>query len=992
MRTSKIFFIWGILLLLPALLFAGTKGKITGVVVDKATGEPLPGVNVIIEGTFLGGSTDIDGVYFVVNVPVGTYNLEVSYVGYQAVKLTDMRVQADLTVRADFELQQVAIDLGEEIIVIAQRPLIQKDLTASRTIMSYEEIQAIPFENVENIVNVTPGFVNGHARGGRNGEILYQIDGVTVMDPMTKAFDSDIPEFAVEEMSVTTGGFSAEFGDAQSGVVNMVIREGGPPYSGTIRYKTSDLSGLSSSMKDHHGQHNMEFSLGGPEPISNYFGYDKKLKFFVAGEYEKDSGRFDHEDTKNYQIESKLTWTPSQRHKLTFQYGGNWDDWEEGQNRQWETVNRFRRPTAEDQNPLMQVDNPDDPLYGWYGNGQLDTEDLNRNGFLDAGEDLNKNGIIDSEDLNNDGQLNVHNMLEHNREFVERSSHFIFNWTYQISPKSFFESKLSRTQTSLKYNINENINEDLDGDFHLDLAYDINGDGVADDIDGDGDYRHEDLNGNGIWDWKRDNGNTDLLRDDNNNGYIDASEGNPQKQWIGWGDIPIGNTQDEDGFYTYGNGTTYQRLRWGDDEKITWGFKSTYYNQIDKYNEIKSGFELTYYDLFDFDRDVASGGNIYGQNTHVYPYSSAAFFEDKIEYEGMIVNAGVRLDYWNANSTVPADEDNPVDFETNTIQDPVDTKSEWYFSPRLGISHPISDRDVIYFNYGRYFQIPALRLLYANAAFDLSGAFPLIGNPSVEPERTTAYELGVNHQFTDNLKIEVKGFYKDIQGLTDTRQVYYNAANYYTIYQNVDFGNVRGFEVQLFQRYSNYWSGKINYTYSVAKGKSSSSRQNYDLTWSGDIIPTEENFLDWDQRHTLNANVNFRIPTDENLLGTSILNDIGLYMVARYGSGMPYSSLARTRIVPINDQRMPATYDLDLILDKQFSLSDRYKLKIFFWANNLQDDLFGHNNILYLADVGYYDQDQDGDGNPDRDPTGPYTNPSVYSEQSTYRVGLQLVF
>ena len=153
MRISKLYVIWGIMLLLPALLFAGTKGKITGVVVDKATGEPLPGVNVIVEGTFLGASTDIDGVYFIVNVPPGTYNLEVSYVGYQPVKLQDVRIQADLTTRSDFELQQVAIELGEEILVIAQRPLIQKDLTASRTIMSYQEIQAIPFENVEDIVN-----------------------------------------------------------------------------------------------------------------------------------------------------------------------------------------------------------------------------------------------------------------------------------------------------------------------------------------------------------------------------------------------------------------------------------------------------------------------------------------------------------------------------------------------------------------------------------------------------------------------------------------------------------------------------------------------------------------------------------------------------------------------------------------------------------------------------------------------------------------------
>jgi outer membrane receptor protein involved in Fe transport len=985
MRVSKFCVILSVLLLLPLSLVAGTKGKIAGVVVDKATGELLPGVNVIVSGTFLGASTDIDGTFFIIQVPAGTCELEVSYVGYQTIKLQDVRVKADLTTRADFELSQVAIDLGEVIVVTAERPLIQTDLTASRTILDSKEIQLLPIDDIVNIVNITPGFVDGHARGGRGGEILYQIDGVAVMDPMTKAFDSDIPELSVEEISITTGGFNAEFGDAQSGVVNMVIREGGPLYSGSIRYRASDFSYMNPAWKDDRARHNIEATLGGPEPISTALGYGKKLRFFIAGEYEKDNGRFRNQDTKNYQIESKLTWTPTQRHKITFQFGGNWNDFG-----QWN--NRYKRYTDEDKNSLMKKTDPDDPLYHWYDNGQLDYEDVNRNGFLDPGEDLNGNGLLDTEDLNQDDQLNVFDMLDHVPEFELRSNHIILNWTYQMSSKSFFEAKFSRNYTYQQYNVIENINEDTDGDFHLDLAYDITGDGEIDDIDGDGDYRHEDLNGNLRWDWKEQGGYCDLFKDENNNDYVDASEGNPRDQWIWWGNIPIGNTQDEDGFYAYGNGTTYNRQRWGTDEKSVWGMKLTYYNQLDLHNEIKTGVEFNYYDLYDFDRDVASGGNIYGQNIRAYPFSGAAFFEDKVEYSGMIINAGVRLDYWDANAIVPGDEDNPVDFETNTIADPVKTEPEWYFSPRLGIAYPISQWDVIYFNYGRYFQIPALFLLYRNTTYDLSGAFPLVGNPAIRPERTTAYELALKHQFTDNLKVELKGFYKDIQGLTDTKQIYYSAANYYTLYENIDYGNIRGFEIELMQRYSRYWGGRINYTYSIAKGKSSSSRQNYDVTWSGDIIPTEENFLNWDQRHTVNASLNFRMPPDERLFGIPGFNDIGLYIIGRYGSGLPYSSGARTRVIPINDQRMPATYILDVIFDKQFSFSERYKMKLFLWINNWQSDLFGHTNILRIADVGWYDQDQDGDGQPDRDPTGSYNDPSVYSEQTTYRLGIQFMF
>jgi len=713
----------------------------------------------------------------------------------------------------------------------------------------------------------------------------------------------------------------------------------------------------------------------------------------VAGEWRKDNGRFENLYNKAFSIQTKLTWTPNVKHKISISYLGSWED-----SGNWGIL--WTRKVNEDRSMLMpqNVDstlsnyvdltqNPQDSaIVKWWGNGRLDTEDINGNGILDPGEDLNGNGKIDTEDLNHNGKIDIFNMLDHLPTFQESRDNIILNWVYQVGSKSFFEAKFSRFRTSMKYNVRENINEDMDGDGVLDLYYDVDGDGIPEDVDGDGDNRHEDLNGNLEWDWKRDGGNTDLFTDENNNGYIDASEGRPRDQWISWNDVPINNIKDNDGYYHYGTGLTYSRARWNFDEKFTYTGKITFYSQVDKYNEIKTGIEYNSYDIFDFDRDLASGGNVYGQLIdHVKPYSFAAFFEDKMEYGGMILNAGIRLDYFHSNVTFPADLDDPVEPGEGKIKNPIKTKPRWYISPRFGISHPITERDVLYYNYGRYFQIPRFFILYRNLSFDLSGAFPIVGNPNIEPETTTSYEVGIKHQFSNNMKIEIKGFFKDIRGLTDTRQVYYTVANYYTIYQNLDYGNVRGFEIQLYKRMGRYIGGTINYTYSIAKGKSSSPHQNYIFTWAGDVIPAEENFLNWDQRHTLNANINLRIPRDRRLLfGTSILDDVGMNVVFRYGSGLPYSSIARTRIPPINDKRMPPTYYLDMIIDKQIRIADRYQIKFFLWTNNLQDALFNQKNILRLADVQWYEQFGD--------PSGKYKDPSVYSEGTIWRLGIQLDF
>jgi len=1007
------------------IVAGGTTGKIKGKVVDKNTNKPIPYANVFLENTSIGAATDENGEYIILNVPVGTYNIRCNVIGYKILTKKNIRVIADLTTEVNFEMEQTVIE-GEQVTIVAKRPVIQVDLTASRNIITSEQMENLPLGDVTDAVNLTAGFVDGHARGGRDGEVAYHINGIPVVDPMTGYFNINIPDFAVEEMSVITSGFDAEYSNAQSGIVNIVTKEGREVYEGRLRFRTSDVP----LIRDHHREKNLEFSLGGPLFLKN-------MTFYLAGELRRDNGRFDNQDQYRRSFSLNLSYRPTKKDKISFD--GIYSDREYGL---WGV--RWDNTTVENED--LDGDGKLD-TYHWEFDSEtgeyIKIDDDGDGNFL--WEDFDQNGEITVVDLNHDGDYaDEFDMLDHLPELFRRNQTYGVKWTHFLSERTFFEVRYSLTDQSFKYNVRESINEDLDGDGHLDLYYDIDGDGVKEDVDGDFDNRHEDLNGNLIWDWKEYGDNVDLFVDEDNDDYIDASQkvdwnnngiigdDEDKEHWMEWKDVTIGNSQDLYGYYNYGNGTTFYRLRWNQDSKISQNLKVTLTSQITDVHKVKAGFELTYYDIFDHDVDLASGGNVYGQNIgrregwgqpgqpKITPRIGGAFIQDKMEYPGLIVNVGLRFDYFDPDvDEWPEDLEDPVVDPTmgGEVKNPVKVKPKFYWSPRLGISHPITDKDVLYFNYGRYFQIPIFRLLYTNINWDLSGAFPMIGNPDINPETTYSYEVGIRHQISEGMKIEIKAFYKDIQGLTDTRQIYYTAANYYTLYYNLDYGNVRGIEIDFWKMLGRYWGGSINYTYSVALGKSSSSRQNYDLTWAGQIIPKKEAYLDWDQRHTINADLQFRIPWTNTLFD----------MVVQYGSGLPYSPTPRTLEVPINTERRPWTLNSRLSISQRFRLASNISMEVFFWVNNL----FNKRNLIDIVDVDWYENYTDiqkryekgelseeeylqlmdtgpngvydgrendpfEDGKPDWNKLYPaggrYGDKSVYSEGRTFRLGIGLVF
>ncbi len=246
MHLVRTFSIVMFLIVVPVMIIAGTTGKIAGKVLNKATGEPLPSANIQIVGEKFGAATDPDGYFVILQLKPGTYTLKVNLLGFSEQVVTEIQVRADLTTQIDFRLSEGSIAI-QEVVVKAERPMINKDETSRTSIISSQTFSDLPVVSFQDVVGLQAGFTTGpdgelHARGGRGGEVAYLIDGLPVRDPLSGSFNGQIDKYAIEELQVLTGGFNAEYGQALSGVVNIVTKEGGDTYNGRIEYTSDQLN------------------------------------------------------------------------------------------------------------------------------------------------------------------------------------------------------------------------------------------------------------------------------------------------------------------------------------------------------------------------------------------------------------------------------------------------------------------------------------------------------------------------------------------------------------------------------------------------------------------------------------------------------------------------------------------------------------------------------------------------------------------------------
>jgi hypothetical protein len=292
---------------------AGTTGKIAGRVTDKSTGEPLMGVNVMVEGTALGSVTDAEGGYSVLQVPPGTFNITLSLLGYAKTNVTGIRVFIDQTAAVDAALSAETI-VGQAVSIVAERKAVKKDVATSVAAVSSQELATLPFNSVSEVVGLQAGVEEGLViRGGGAGQALFMLDGVTLRDPRNNQPISGVSLSAIQEISVERGGFNAEYGQVRSGIVNVVTKEGDKnKYSGSVTLKAAP-------------------------PAKKYFGAE-------PGDANLTGSPFDPNSTmlRPY-LDPAVCWTGTQN--------GGWDLYTQRQYPQFEGWNSISRTLMTDGNP-----------------------------------------------------------------------------------------------------------------------------------------------------------------------------------------------------------------------------------------------------------------------------------------------------------------------------------------------------------------------------------------------------------------------------------------------------------------------------------------------------------------------------------------------------------------------------------------------------------------------------------------------------------------
>ncbi|HBZ37061.1 MAG TPA: hypothetical protein DEO59_00840, partial [Balneola sp.] len=279
-----------VLFLLVSVGVQAQSGKITGKLLDAETGEPLIGATVGIKGTTKGAVADIDGNYLMLNVAPGTYTLEARYIGYATLAVQEVIVRTDLTTEQDFLLELEAFE-GEEIVVVATRQPVLKDVTSSESRVSSEEIEKLPVQEVSDVIGLQAGVSvdNGggiHIRGGRTSEVSYVVDGIRVTDDYDRSNGVRIENESVQELQVISGSFNAEHGQALSGIVNVVTKAGGSQFDASFNAWSGSY--LATNQSDIYDGIGTSFSTINPDRMYNFSGsvsgpiVKDKLTFFAT--------------------------------------------------------------------------------------------------------------------------------------------------------------------------------------------------------------------------------------------------------------------------------------------------------------------------------------------------------------------------------------------------------------------------------------------------------------------------------------------------------------------------------------------------------------------------------------------------------------------------------------------------------------------------------------------------------------------------------------
>ena len=934
------FFLFAIVMLLvPSLAFGATSGKLKGTITDQETGGPLVGANVVISGTSMGAATDEDGKFVILNVPIGVYEIDIKYIGYQNYLLTEVKITADLTTAISAELSSVAVQVGA-VTVVAQRPLVNMNATNAVRIMGKEELRYLPVRGVRAVVALQAGVVikdnKIFIRGGRDDEVGYYIDGASSRDIMTgNNAVNTIPE-SVEEFQLQAGGFSAQYGGANSGILTTTLKTGGSSWKFSIQGETDKLAGENKTFDDDK-QFLDTYSYGYTDLVATISGaLTDKIRLFAAGErqFQRDS--------------EKVFWTG-------FKFEGLVDSGNRG------GIVGEEAPTLD----LASGNVPFGRDERWTANGTL-LFDLSPIRLRFSANATTRTAQLRR---NNSGNLPILNILNGDRIPESESSNGLYSLrlTHLLTPESYYEVSVNYFDSRAK------TVDPVFGDNYL-----LYTDSLAAVEQGwtnrtiTQSAQPYDLNG---FPFMR-NGTALTNPGKFKENYI-SFDANYSTQ-LGDHEIKVGGGYQKYEIRSWGSGG-YRTGRSGGGGNILAFLRA--FPELARSQPGDDNYSAFQLQLRRSGNIGNYGYDVFGNEIDVDGFSGARepaftnfYIQDKFEAGELVINAGLRFDVFDLDDYewVNGDADPGFVIETFDIDESqlraVDALTK--LSPRLGFAFPVSDKTVFHLQYGIFYQVPELGRLYAGpgtiAAIVGSGNF--ISSPAafgLKPIQTTQYEIGFNQQVTDFAAFDITAFYRDIKGQLQIEKittVSSSGAQSYNQFVNGDFATTKGVEATFRMRRVNRLSSSLNYTFSDARGTGSQPNGAVSAIESNVPIPTVISPLEFNRRHVGSLNVDYRFGANEG----GALKNFGANLLFTFGSGHNFTRsfgtigqrgpeeggiLAdddprpRRPLEGINSSVTPWTKQVDLKLDKTFNLGG-INTNLYVYVQNL----FNTQNVLNVYD------------------------------------------
>ncbi|MBW6515504.1 MAG: TonB-dependent receptor [Candidatus Cloacimonetes bacterium] len=974
-----------LLLFSVSLIFAQTTGRLAGRVTD-TDGTPVAYANVILVGTdpLMGAQTREDGTYILINIPVGTYNIQAQQIGYRPTTVTGQRINVNETATLNIQMVRDAVDI-EGLTFVAQREMVVADRTGSTRGITQETIENIAVDSIEGIIALQAGAVQVggdlHIRGGRANEVVYQIDGMSVSDPVDGGTAMTIDRNAIADMVVMTGGFSAEFGNAQSGIVNIVTRDGTSEYSGSVELISDHI------ITDGSNSDELKVTLGGP-----VFGP------FVS-------------DLRN-------------RFTFFFNAAGLWHD------------SRFRD---------YYISHPNSDLVNLVTEFPYVDPYADRNQFLGMFDLGNRNFNTYNANLKLTYRLNPRQTMS----FAARGDKaelypYAHSWRYALEHYAKVEEDMRQYMFTYDHLFNPQMNLNVKGSwfrkerfegprgigrddfFRIDPDYEFDEGTYQSDLDG---IIFIDRTGDGVID------NPDY-------GFIDSS------YWA----FRVFGTERERAIRGFNPPGSYWS-RFIDDETTTMTLRADFEYQMSIINNLKTGFEITSHEivkdrLFNpqrinrlrFDRYLRDNCEVFYEiyvnedptdpdsaiedTIFVYshydvhealretsgqtdgykakPWQGAYYLQNRLQFEGMIANLGLRFDFWHLGNDylIRQDDGTYITVKWEDLTDEKVKKTRVMVSPRVGVSHPISERAVLHFAYNYQNQLPQMQYVFTTAKPEdaiLAQETIDVGNPNLEPQITITYEVGLQRQLGEDYILDITAYYKNIYNYVSLQERVDPNDETITWYQYVseDYGSARGVDITLQKILSNFTAGSLSYSFAWAQGNHSG------LTRQDEFRNLREFPLEWDTRHAANLNFEFRIGRDEEwwVPFTDIifpLDDISMNFIYSISSGYPYTpmNLEGTQMLDTNSRRMPFTENANLRLTKNFRFGRKQNVRLFANINNL----FNRRNVNWVyprtgrVDWDGQDLSESGSDYVYSEVLHNYTefikNPSALSSGRTYTLGI----